>query len=67
MDCSAMVVVDDFTIFSTFCVVLLVLGRPKCSSPTSDTRLALKREYHQKPLSTLRMFSKPHKALQGFR
>jgi hypothetical protein len=33
-------------IFSTFSVVLLVLGRPEHSSPLTDTQLALKHEWH---------------------
>jgi hypothetical protein len=40
-------------ILSTFSVILLVLGHPELSSST-DTRPALKREYHSKPLSGLK-------------
>jgi hypothetical protein len=39
MDCSATVFMDEFSDFSTFSVVLLVLGRPERSSST-DTRPA---------------------------
>jgi hypothetical protein len=38
----------SYRIFSTFAVVLLVLGRPECSSSSADTRPALKRECHSK-------------------
>jgi hypothetical protein len=48
MDCSATVFVDDFSIFSTFSVVLLVLGRPERSLSSTDTQPALKRECHSK-------------------
>jgi hypothetical protein len=34
--------------FSTFSVLLLVLGRPERSSSSTDTRPALKRECHSK-------------------
>jgi hypothetical protein len=35
-------------IFSTFSVVLLVLGRPERSSSSADTQLTLKYECHSK-------------------
>jgi hypothetical protein len=35
-------------IFSTFSVVLLVLGCPECSSSSADTQPALKYECHSK-------------------
>jgi hypothetical protein len=35
-------------IFSTFSVILLVLGHPKHSLSSTDTQLALKRECHSK-------------------
>jgi hypothetical protein len=47
-DCSATVFVDEFSNFSTFSVILLILGRPEHSSSSTDTRLALKRECHSK-------------------
>jgi hypothetical protein len=54
MDCSATVFVDEFSnFFSSFSVVLLVLGRPERSSST-DTRPALKRECHSKTAVRLR-------------
>jgi hypothetical protein len=46
-------------IFSTFSVILLVLGRPEHSSSSTDTRPALKRECHSKTAVWLkRIFSK---------
>jgi hypothetical protein len=48
MDCLASVFVDVFSNFSTFSVVLLVLGRPERSSSSTDTRPDLKRECHSK-------------------
>jgi hypothetical protein len=36
----------SFQIFSTFSVVLLVLGRPERSSSSTDTQPALKHECH---------------------
>jgi hypothetical protein len=51
MHCSAIVCVDEFSIFSTFSVVLLVLGRPEHLSSSTDTRPALKCECHSKLLS----------------
>jgi hypothetical protein len=45
----ATVFVDEFSIFfSTFSVVLLVLGRPERSSSSNDTRPALKLECYSK-------------------
>jgi hypothetical protein len=35
-------------IFSTFSVILLVLGRPECSSSSADPQPALKRECYWK-------------------
>jgi hypothetical protein len=34
--------------FSTFSVIMLVLGRPECSSSSTDTQPALKCERHSK-------------------
>jgi hypothetical protein len=48
MDCSATVLVDESRIFSTFFVVLLLLGRLESSSSSTDIRPALKRECHSK-------------------
>jgi hypothetical protein len=48
MNCSAIVFVDEFSIFSTVSVVLPVLGRPGRSSSSGDTRPALKHECHSK-------------------
>jgi hypothetical protein len=41
-------------IFSIFSVVLLVLGRPECSSSSTDTQLALKHECHSKTAGQLK-------------
>jgi hypothetical protein len=41
-------------IFSTFSVILLVLGRPERSSSTTDIRPTLKRECHTKTSKSLR-------------
>jgi hypothetical protein len=40
--------------FSTFSVVLLVLGRPERLSSSTDTRPALKREWHSKTAARLK-------------
>jgi hypothetical protein len=48
MDFSTTVFMDGFSSFSTFSVVLLVLGSPERSSSSSDTRPALKRECQSK-------------------
>jgi hypothetical protein len=49
MDCLTTLFVDEFpNFFSTFSVVLLVLGRPDRSSSSTDTQPALKRDYHSK-------------------
>jgi hypothetical protein len=48
MDCSATVFVEEFSIFSTFSAVLLVLVHPERSSSSTDTRPTLKREFHSK-------------------
>jgi hypothetical protein len=45
MDYSAMDFVDEFSNFSTFSVILLVLGCPDRSSSSTDTQPALKREF----------------------
>jgi hypothetical protein len=50
-------------IFSTFSVVLLVLGHPECSSSSTDTRPALKRECHSK--TTVRLKECSPKASQS--
>jgi hypothetical protein len=57
MDCSAMVFVDEFSIFSTFSVVLLVLGHPEHSSSSTDTRPTLKHECHSKTAVWLKQCS----------
>jgi hypothetical protein len=41
-------------IFSTFSVVLLMLGRPEHSSSSTDTQLVLKRECHSKIAARLK-------------
>jgi hypothetical protein len=48
MDCSAMVIMVEFSNFSTFSIILLVLGRPEYSSSSTDTQSDLKREFHSK-------------------
>jgi hypothetical protein len=48
MDCSVTIFMDEFSIFSIFSVILLVLGRPEHSSSSTDTQPALKRECHRK-------------------
>jgi hypothetical protein len=49
MDCSATVFVDEFwNSFSTYSVILLVVGRPGRSSSSAETRPALKRECYSK-------------------
>jgi hypothetical protein len=48
MDSWATVFVDGSSIFSTFSVVLLVLGCPESLSSSTDTRPALKHECHSK-------------------
>jgi hypothetical protein len=54
--------------FSTFSVVLLVLGCLERSSSSANTRPALKHECHlKKLLSGLKnVLQKPHKEFQGF-
>jgi hypothetical protein len=44
MDSSAAVFVDEFSILSTFSVILLVLGHPERLSSSTDTLLALRHE-----------------------
>jgi hypothetical protein len=44
-------------IFSTFSIVLLVLGHPELSSSSTDTRPALKRECHSKTAVRLKEYS----------
>jgi hypothetical protein len=67
MDCSAMVFLMSSQIFSTFSVILLVLGRPECLSPSTDTQAALKRECHSNTTVQLKKFSKsPMKYFKGF-
>jgi hypothetical protein len=39
--------------FSTFSVIFLVFGRPECSSSSTDTQTAFKRECHSK--TTIRL------------
>jgi hypothetical protein len=57
MGCSATVFVDQFSNFSTFSVLLLVLGRPERPSFTTDTRPAFKHECHSKTLVRLKEYS----------
>jgi hypothetical protein len=53
-------------IFSKFFVNLLLLGYPECSSSSTDTQLALKREYHLKTAVYLKECSpKASKHLKG--
>jgi hypothetical protein len=52
-----MVFVDEFSIFSAFSVILLMLGRPECSSFSTDTQPALKRECHSKTAVQLKEYS----------
>jgi hypothetical protein len=67
MDYSATVFMDKFSIFSTFSVDLLVLGRPEHLSSSNDTRPALKRECHSKTTVWLNKCSqKPQDAFQIF-
>jgi hypothetical protein len=65
MDCSTTVFIDEF---STFSVILPVLGHPECSSSSTDTRLALKHVCHSKTAVQLKeMFSKSlTKHFKGF-
>jgi hypothetical protein len=54
-------------IFSTFSFVLLVLRHPEHSSSSTDTRLALKCEFHSETAIQLKECSqKPHEAFQTF-
>jgi hypothetical protein len=49
MDCSVTIFVDEFSnFFSTFSIVLLVLGRLEHTSSSTDTESALKCESHSK-------------------
>jgi hypothetical protein len=48
LDSLATVFMDEFSNFSTFSVILLMLGHPGRSSSSTDTRLALKHECHLK-------------------
>jgi hypothetical protein len=53
-------------IFSTFSIVLLVLGHPELSSSSTDTQTALKHECHSKTAIRLKeCCPKPHEAFQG--
>jgi hypothetical protein len=55
-------------IFSTFSIVLLVLGRPERSSSSTDAQPVLKLECHSKTAAQLKERSpKSHEAFQGFR
>jgi hypothetical protein len=54
MDCLATVFVNEFSNFSTFSVVLLVLGRIEHSLSSADTLPALKRECHSKTVVWLK-------------
>jgi hypothetical protein len=54
-------------IFSTFSIVLLVLGHPEPLSSSPDTQPVLKHEYLKITLSGLKnVLQKPHKVFQGF-
>jgi hypothetical protein len=64
MDCSAALFVDEFSNFSTFSVVLLMLGRPERSSSSTDTQPALKHECHSKTTVWLKECSP--KAVRSF-
>jgi hypothetical protein len=67
MDCSAMVLVVSSRIFSTFSVVLLVLGRPEDSSSSTAIRPALKHECHSETAVLLKEYSpKVSQTFQGF-
>jgi hypothetical protein len=44
-------------IFSTFSIILLVLGHPEHSSSSTDTQLALKREFYSKTAVRLKKCS----------
>jgi hypothetical protein len=46
MDCLVTVFMDEFWNFSTFSVILLVLGHLECSSSSADTLPSLKHECH---------------------
>jgi hypothetical protein len=60
MEYSVTVFVDEFSKFSTFSVVLPLLGRPEHLPSSSDSVV-------QKLLSSLRnVLQKPHKAFEGF-
>jgi hypothetical protein len=49
MDCSAVIFMDEFSdFFSTFSVILLVLGHPESLSSSTDTCPTLKHECHSK-------------------
>jgi hypothetical protein len=47
-ECSATVLIVNSQIFSTFSVVLLMLGHPECLSSSSDSQQALKCECNSK-------------------
>jgi hypothetical protein len=54
-------------IFSTFSVVLLVLGHLESLSSSTETRPALKHDCHSETTIRLKECSSdPHEALQGF-
>jgi hypothetical protein len=58
MDCLATVFVDEFlNFFSTFYIVLWVLGRPERLSSSTDTRPALKHECHSESAIRLKEYS----------
>jgi hypothetical protein len=55
MNCLVMVFLVEFSdFFNTFCH-LLVLGLPECSSSSTDTRPALKRDCHAKTAVRLKI------------
>jgi hypothetical protein len=47
----------SYRIFSTFSVVLLVLGHPECSSSSTDTLPAFKHECRSKTAVRLKEYS----------
>jgi hypothetical protein len=68
MDCSAMVFVDEFfEFFSTFSVVLLMLGRPERLSSSTNPQLSLKHECHSKTTVRLKeCFAKASRSISRF-
>jgi hypothetical protein len=65
-DSSTMVFMDEFSNFSTFSVVLRVLGRPERSSSSTDAQRASKHECHSKAAAQLKECSHHTKHFKGF-